>query len=80
MPMTPLMKRLSDLAIILGVSAAIAFVIILSSNSLVSKTGVWHSYNVWLHFVSRPDTIVTTLLAIVVTMGVASYHQGRGRK
>jgi hypothetical protein len=78
--MTPVMKRLTDIAIILGVSAGIAFLIIVSANSLVSKASVWHSYYVWLAFVRRPDTIVTTLLAIAVTMGVATYHQGRGRK
>lgn len=80
MPMTPLVRRLSDVALILAVSAGIAFAIILSANSLISKAGLWHSYNVWLAFVRRPDIVVTTLLTVAVTMGVATYQQGRGRK
>ena len=37
MTLTPLLKRLTDVAIILAVSAAIAFIIIASGNSLAAK-------------------------------------------
>ncbi len=74
MPITPLLKRATDIAIILAVSAAIAFLLIAGSNSLVAKTGIWKSYAVWLGFISRPDIIVTSLLAIIVTMAVSNYH------
>lgn len=77
MPITPLLKRATDVAIVLAISAAIAFVIIAGANSLVAKTGFWRSYNVWLGFISRPDIIVTSLLAIVVTMAVGNYYSGK---
>ena len=77
MPITPLLKRATDIAIILAVSAAIAFVIIAGANSLVAKTGIWKSYAVWMGFITRPDIIVTSMLAIIVTMAVSNYHSGK---
>ncbi len=69
-----LLKRLTDLAIILAVSAAIAFIIIASGNSLVAKTTIAKSYAMWWSFVTRPDIIVTTILAVIVTMAVGHYN------
>lgn len=71
---TALLKRLTDIAIILAVSAAIAFVIIASGNSLVAKTTLARSYAMWWSFVTRPDIVVTTILAIIVTMAVSNYN------
>ena len=71
---TALLKRLTDVAIILAVSAAIAFVIILSGNSLVAKTTIARSYAMWWSFVTRPDIVVTTILAVIVTMAVSNYN------
>lgn len=68
------LKRLTDLAIILAVSAAIAFVIIASGNSLVAKTTLAKSYLMWWSFVTRPDIIVTSILAVIVTMAVGHYN------
>lgn len=78
--MTPLIRKLSDFAIVLAVSAGIAFLMIAVSNSLVSKATIWKSYAVWLNFVSRPDIVATTLLAVAVTMAVATYQQNRGKR
>ncbi len=73
------LKRLTDIAIILAVSAAIAFVIIASGNSLVGKTTLVKSYAMWLSFVTRPDIVVTTVLAVIVTMAVSHYNAGSRR-
>lgn len=78
--MTPLIRKAADFAIVIGVSAALAFIIIASANSLVAKVGVWKSYAVWLAFISRPDIIATTLLAVAVTMAVMAWQQGRVRR
>ncbi len=77
--MTPIMKKLSDAAIVLGVSAGVTFLIIAIANSLVAKGTLWKSYAVWLKFVSRPDILATTLLVIAVTMAVTAYQRQRGR-
>lgn len=74
-----LLKRLTDFAIILAVSAAAAFVIIASGNSLVAKASIAKSYSLWWSFVTRPDIVVTTLLAVIVTMAVSNYNAG-GRR
>lgn len=74
-----LLKRLTDIAIILAVIAALSFVIIATGNSLVAKTTLARSYSMWLTFVSRPDIIVTSLIAIVVTMAVSHYGTGTRR-
>ena len=71
---TALLKRLTDVAIILAISAAIAFVIIASGNSLAAKTSLAKSYAVWLAFITRPDIVVTSILAVIVTMAVSNYN------
>lgn len=77
MPLSPLIKRATDVAIILAISAVIAFAIIAGANSLVAKVGFWKSYQIWLSFISRPDIIVTSVLAVIVTMAVSNYHGTR---
>jgi len=72
--MTPLVKRFRDIAIILAVIAGIAFLMILSGNSLTSKMSLMRAYSVWFGVVTRPDIVVTTLLSIAVTMGWAAYQ------
>ena len=76
---TALLKRLTDVAIILAISAAIAFIVIASGNSLAAKTGIAKSYAIWLSFITRPDTLVTTILAVIVTMAVSNYNSGPRR-
>ena len=78
--MTPLMKRLSDAGIALGVSGAVTFLIIAISNSLVAKASIWKSYALWLKFVSRPDIVATALLVIAVTMAVLVYQRRAGSR
>jgi hypothetical protein len=78
--MTPLVRRLYDFAIVLAISAGISLLIIAASNSLVAKASIWKSYSVWLGFVTRSDIIATALLAIGVTMAVATYQQARGKR
>lgn len=78
--LTPvLLKRLTDIAIIMAVIAALSFVIIATGNSLVAKSTLARSYSMWLAFVTRPDIIVTSLIAIIATMAVSHYGAG-GRR
>lgn len=79
MSLAPLLKRLTDIAIVLAIVAAIAFVIIASGNSLQARSTLARSYGLWVSFITRPDIIVTSILAIVVTMAVSHYHGG-GRR
>ena len=79
-PMPQLVKRITDIAIILAVSSAIAFLIIAGANSMIAKTTIWKSYYIWLSFISRSDIVVTTLLAIAVTMTVTAYNQSKVRR
>ncbi len=78
--MTPLMKRLSDFAIIMGVTAGVALLMIVCSNSLVSKSSIWNSYNMWLNFISRNDIVVTSVLAVTVSLAFITFQQSRGKR
>jgi anti-sigma-K factor RskA len=78
--MTPLVKRLTDVAIVMAISAGIAFAIIAAANSLAAKMTLWRSYNLWLSVITRPDIIATSLLAIMVTMAVITYQQRHGKR
>ena len=71
---TALLKRLTDIAIILAISAAIAFVIIAGGNSLGAKATLARSYAQWIAFITRPDIVVTTLLAVIVTIAVLQHN------
>lgn len=78
--LTPvLLKRLTDIAIIMAVIAVLSFVIIAIGNSLGARSTLTRSYGIWLSVVTRPDIIVTSLIAIVVTMAVGHYGTG-GRR
>ena len=68
---------MTEIAIILAVAAGVAFLIIAASNSLVAKVGIWKSYAIWIAFISRPDIVATTCIAIVVTMAVSAYQPMR---
>ena len=78
--MNSVTRKLTDAAIVMGVSAAIAFVIIATANSLVAKASLWKSYAAWASFVTRSDIVAATLLAVIVTMAVTSYQFSRGKR
>ena len=76
---TALLKRLTDVGIILAVSASIAFIVIAGGNSMVAKATLGKSYTMWMNFVTRPDIVVTTILAVIVTMAVSNYNMTNKR-
>lgn len=78
--MTPLIRKLSDFAIVLAVSAGISLLVVVVGQSWAAKSTVWRSYQIWLGKISQPDIIATALLAVAVSMAVAAYQQSRGRR
>lgn len=78
--MTPMIRRLSDFAIVLAVSAGISLLVVVIGQSWAAKSTVWKAYQLWLSKITQPDIIVTALLAIAVTMAVIAYQQNRGKR
>ena len=76
---SPLVKKLYNMAIILAVCAAVVLGIIVAANALVARVGLEHSLNAWFSFVRRPDIVAMTVLAILATMTVTTYQQRRGK-
>jgi hypothetical protein len=79
MPMTPLTKKLTDVAIAIALTFAVVLVIVVSNGLLTSRTGYWQGFYVWLAFVQRPDILGTVALTALVTTAYFVWNQGSKR-
>ena len=77
--MPPLTKKLTEVAIAVGLTLAVVFVIIFSNGLLTSRAGYMNGLNVWLAFVQRPDILGTIALTALVTVLYGMWQQG-GRR
>lgn len=77
--MTPLTKKLTDVAIAVGLTLAVVLVIVVSNGMLTSRSSYVHGFQVWLAFIQRPDIIGTMALTALVTTGYLFWNQGHRR-
>lgn len=78
--MTPLTKKLVDVAIAIGLTFALVLVIVVTSSFLTARGGYMHGFKLWLGLVERPDIIGTAVLTALVTTGYALWQQGKTRR
>ncbi len=77
--MPPLTKKFTDIAIAIGLTLAVVFVIIVSNGMLTSRSSYIQGFNTWLTFVQRPDIIGTMILTALVTVFYGMWQQGGKR-
>ncbi len=78
--MSPLSKRLTDAGIIVGLTAAATFIIVVTASFLTSKGGYWQGVSLWLGLIKRTDILGTMILTALVGAGYAFWQQsGRTR-
>ncbi|MEZ5852468.1 MAG: hypothetical protein R3D68_17690 [Hyphomicrobiaceae bacterium] len=78
--MSPLSKRLTDVGIIVGLTAAATFVIVVTASFLTSRGGYWQGVNQWLGLIKRTDIVGTAILTALVAIGYGFWQQsGRSR-
>ena len=73
--MSPLMKKLADVAAAVGLTAAVFFVIVFTNDFLMSRGSYWTGVNKWLAFVQRPDILGTMILTAAVTFAYMFWQQ-----
>jgi len=74
--MPPVMRKLVEVAIAIGLTAAVAFVIIFANSFLTARGGSAHGFSTWMAFIQRPDIIGTMVLTALVTIGYVMWQQG----
>jgi hypothetical protein len=77
--MTPLTKKLTDVAIAVALTLAVILVIVVSNGMLTSRGGYLQGFYVWLAFVQRPDIIGTMALTALVTTAYFVWNGGTRR-
>ncbi len=77
--MTPLTKKLTDVAIAMGLTLGVILVIVVSNGMLTSRSGYMQGFYVWLAFIQRPDIIGTMALTALVTTAYFVWNQGSKR-
>jgi hypothetical protein len=75
--MSPLMRKGLDVVIAIALTAAAAFVIVISNSFLVGRGTSWQGFNVWYGFILRPDILGTMALTALVTVGYYVWTQSR---
>ena len=74
--MPPVMRKLTDVAAAIGLTAAVVFVIIFANSFLTARGGSAHGFNAWFAFIQRSDIIGTMVLTALVTVGYLMWQQG----
>jgi hypothetical protein len=77
--MPPVMRKLVEAAIAIGLTAVVAFLIIFTNSFLTARGGSAHGFSTWYAFIMRPDILGTMILTALVTIGYGMWQQGSGR-
>ncbi len=77
--MSPLTKKLTDVAIATGLTMAVVFIIVVTNSLLTSRGGYWIGINMWLNLIQRPDILGTMILTALVTTAYAIWQQTNKR-
>ena len=77
--MSPLAKRITDVAIAVGLTMAVVLIIVVANSFLTSRGGYAQGFNLWLALVQRPDILGTMVLTALVTVGYGVWQQGNRR-
>ena len=72
-----IMRRLADVIVAAGLTAAVVFVIMFANGLLVARGSTLNGFNVWYSFMSRPDILGTIVLTALVSMAYVFWQQTR---
>ena len=78
--MSPLMKKLVDVATAVALTMGVFFVIVFTNAFLMARGSYWTGINIWLGFIQRPDILGTIILTAAVTFGYTLWQQGNTRR
>ena len=71
-------KRALEVALASGLTALVAFVILLLNTVLTARGGWGFGFDVWLSFIRRPDILGTIILTALVTVLFLQWQRDGG--
>ncbi len=75
------LKRLLQIAIAVGLTAAVFLVVIVGNGLLVGRqTSLQAGFNTWLAFVKRPEILATMILTALVTVVFVYWQRNQERR
>jgi hypothetical protein len=78
--MSPLIRKVVDVAASIALTAAVVFVIVVVNSFLVARGGSVYGFKLWAAYIARPDIIGTMALTALVTVAYLFWQQsGRPR-
>ncbi|NJO21900.1 MAG: hypothetical protein HC868_01820 [Sphingomonadales bacterium] len=75
--MSPLIRRVVDVAASIALTAAVVFVIVVVNSFLVARGGSIYGFKLWAAYIARPDIIGTIALTALVTVAYLFWQQSR---
>jgi hypothetical protein len=75
--MSPLIRRVVDVAASMALTAAVVFVIVVVNSFLVARGGSVYGLKLWAAYIARPDIIGTIALTALVTVAYLFWQQSR---
>jgi hypothetical protein len=76
--MPPAMRKAMDVLSVIGLTAAVFFVIVVANSFLMSRGNYSYGFNLWYTFIRRPDILGTIVLTAVV-YNAFTFWKGSGR-
>ena len=78
---TRILKRTLQIAIAVGLTAAVFMVVIVGNGLLVGRqVSLQAGFNVWLTFIKRPDILATMILTAFVTVIFVYWQRNQERR
>lgn len=70
-----LTKRVVEVAVITGLSALAALVILGLNNVLTGRSGFTAGFDLWMQFIRRSDILGTMILTAIVAVGYVNWQR-----
>jgi hypothetical protein len=75
--MSPLVRKVVDVAASVALTAAVVFVIVVINSFLMARGGSVYGFKLWMAYIARPDIIGTMALTALVTVAYLFWQQSR---
>jgi hypothetical protein len=75
-----LTKRVVEVAVITGLAALAALVILGLNNILTGRSGLTGGFDLWMQFIRRSDILGTMILTAIVAVAYVNWQRDSGGK
>lgn len=75
--MSPLLRKATDVAVAIALTAAVVFVIVVINSFLMTRGSSAYGFKLWMAYIARPDIFGTMALTALVTVAYLFWQQTR---